>query len=481
MQDEFMVKPDSYFFWGALRMNFTDTIAAIATPPGEGGIGIIRISGNGAQAIALECLRRSDGTHPNAIEDHKIYYGMVYDPLSQQQIDEVIYFYLQKPRSFTAEDVVEIQAHGGILILTKILRIVLRLGARLAEPGEFTMRAFLNGRIDLVQAESVIDLIRAKTDRAHEIALSQLTGRTTGQLQALEAELYQLLIAIEAVLDYPEEGIPEIQKTTLLKRSATLITSLSRLVANVDEGRKIREGVQVVIVGRPNVGKSSLLNAFIQEERAIVTEIPGTTRDVIEAQLQLSGIPFILIDTAGVRKTDNPIEKIGIDKAEKYLQTADLVLLVLDGSQALTEEDRYVINKISESKKPFLAVINKADLPLRADELQVEKLTEDNFLLVSSLTREGFPQLENKIIDLVGLGKLQMDDRPFLSRVRHKDALTRALAALQTFQSGLRSGYSEDLLAVDLRTCLAAIGEITGKEVSAEVVHGIFTTFCIGK
>jgi tRNA modification GTPase len=462
-------------------MNFTDTIAAIATPPGEGGIGIIRISGNEAKSIALACLRNSGGTKPQDLEDRRVNYGMVVDPEHHQPLDEVIYFYMQRPRSFTTEDVVEIQAHGGMLVLSKILQIILSLGARLAEPGEFTMRAFLNGRIDLVQAESVIDLIRAKTDRAHELALSQLTGRITSQLNKLEAELYQLLIKIEAVLDYPEEGIPEPERATLEVRTAALIEKLTNLADNIDEGRKIREGVQLVIVGRPNVGKSSLLNAFIQEERAIVTEIPGTTRDIIEAQFQFRGIPFILIDTAGVHETDNLVEKIGISKAEEYLNKADLILLVLDGSQSLTEEDRYVINKIKAKAKPFLVVINKADLPGQVDLAQAQSLTGSNIVEVSSLTRKGFTELEKTIIDLVGLGTLQWDDRPLLSRVRHKNALLKALEALKNFQTGLFSSYSEDLLAVDLRTCLAALGEITGKEVSAEVIHGIFATFCIGK
>jgi tRNA modification GTPase len=464
-----------------MKMDLTDTIAAIATPLGEGGIGIIRISGNDAKAIALNCLRNSKGIQLSKFVNRRVYYGMIIDPKQQQQLDEVIYFYLQKPHSFTAEDVVEIQAHGGILVLTKILQIILDSGARLAEPGEFTMRAFLNGRIDLVQAESIIDLIRAKTDRAHELALGQLTGRTTNYLQQLETELYQLLIAIEAVLDYPEEGLPEVEKDTLKSRAKAINDDLSALAANIDEGRKIRDGVQLIIVGRPNVGKSSLLNAFIQEERAIVTEIPGTTRDIIETQFQLHGIPFILVDTAGIHETTNLIEKIGITKTEEYLQKADLILLVLDGSQPLKTEDHLLITKISSLAKPFLIVVNKVDLPLQLDLKQLEDFTSGNILTISSLTRAGFPKLETTLIDLVGLGTLQWDDRPLLSRVRHKKALSKALNALQTFQDGLKNGYSEDLLAVDLRTCLTALGEITGKDVTAEVMHGIFSTFCIGK
>jgi tRNA modification GTPase len=462
-------------------MDLTDTIAAIATPLGEGGIGIIRISGNNAKLIALTCLRNAQGSPLSDLINRQVYYGMVVDPKLQRQLDEVLYFYLQKPHSFTAEDVVEIQAHGGMLVLTKILQSVLESGARLAEPGEFTMRAFLNGRIDLVQAESIIDLISAKTDCAHELALNQLTGRTTNLLLQLEAELYQLLIAIEAVLDYPEEGLPEIERETLYSRAVALNNKLTALAANIDEGRKIREGVQLVIIGRPNVGKSSLLNAFIQEERAIVTEIPGTTRDIIEAQFQLRGIPFILVDTAGVRETTNLIEKIGISKTKEYLQKADLILLVLDGSLALSTEDLDLITKINNYTKPFLVVVNKVDLPLKMDLEKLEDLTYGRLLTVSALTGAGFSELETSLIDLVGLGALQLDDRPILSRVRHKNALLKALDALQTFQDGLKSGYSEDLLAVDLRACLAALGEITGKEVGTEVIHGIFSTFCIGK
>jgi tRNA modification GTPase len=460
-------------------MNFTDTIAAIATPPGEGGIGIIRISGNQAKSIALACLRNAKGVAPSKMETHRVYYGRFVDPADQQFIDEVIFFYFQKPRSFTAEDVVEIQAHGGTLILTKILRIILKQGSRLAGPGEFTLRAFLNGRIDLLQAESVIDLIRAKTDRAQELALKQLTGEVTSQLHKIEAELYQILIAIEAVLDYPEEGLPELSRTSLIKQAAALDVKLTELAANVDEGRKIREGVQVVIVGRPNVGKSSLLNAFIQEERAIVTEVPGTTRDIIEVQFQLQGIPFILIDTAGVRETENLIEIMGIRKAKEYIDHADLILLVLDASQPLTAEDRYVIDQIKN--RPFLVVVNKVDLPVRLETSLVQSLGSPRVIEISSLTREGFNFLETTIIEMVGLGEFHFDDRPILTRVRHKNALNQAREGLQTFQAGLISGNSEDLLAVDLRACLTALGEITGKTVSDEVIHGIFTTFCIGK
>lgn len=460
-------------------MNFTDTIAAIATPLGEGGIGIIRISGEAAQSICLKLMRTKKGTNFEVLEDRRVYFGLVTEPKTGQTLDEALFFCSKKPRSYTAEDVVEIQAHGGMLILSKILKAILGLGARMAEPGEFTMRAFMNGRIDLVQAESIIDLIRAKTDRCHELALAQLTGRTSRHIYQVEADLYQILVGVEAILDYPEEGLPETEKETLRRQAIECEKRLQKMAVDINEGRKIREGVNLVIVGRPNVGKSSLLNAFIQEERAIVTDIPGTTRDTIEVQFQLQGIPFILIDTAGLRETENKIEQIGIVKAEKTIATADLVLLVLDGSQPITQEDWLVLSKIRSQN--LLIVINKTDLPNQIKPEELAEFCNSPWIKVSSLTREGFDQLEAAIINQVGLGNLRLDDRPLLSRVRHQNALQKAIVALGNFISGLDQGLTEDLLAIDLRECLAALGEITGKEVGSEVLHRIFETFCIGK
>lgn len=456
-----------------------DTIAAISTPIGEGGIGIVRISGQRALEIAKGVLRSAKGLPFDHLLDHRLYYGNVINPETDQFIDEALFFYARKPHSFTAEDTVEIQAHGGVLGVSKILEAVLKNGARLAEPGEFTKRAFLNGRIDLVQAESIIDLIRAKSEKAHQIALKQLTGQATKQIQQLEEALYHILISIEAVLDFPEEGIPEPQKEKLLEQIKEIINSFQKLLANADEGRKIRDGLMVVIAGRPNVGKSSLLNAFLEEERAIVTEIPGTTRDVIEAQLQLEGTLIRLIDTAGIRETANPIERMGIKKAEEYLGQADLIIFILDSSKTLTEEDRMIAEKVRGRR--VLKVLNKTDLPQKLNIEELNPALPGDYVRLSLLTKEGLDVLKRKIVELVGLGALQIDDRPLLSRIRHKQALEKGLQALVNVQQGLETGLSEDLLAVDLRSSLEALGEITGKKVSDEVIHGIFAQFCIGK
>jgi tRNA modification GTPase len=465
-------------------MFLNDTIAAIATPIGEGGIGIVRISGLQAKDIGLSLLKKSNQRLFTELEDHRLYHGFVTDPQTGANIDEVLFFYIRKPHSFTAEDTVEIQAHGGILNLTKILELVLKQGARMAEPGEFTLRAYLNGRIDLVQAESIIDLIRAKTDKAHKLAMKQLTGKTTEQIQKSETDLYQILISIEAILDFPEEGLPELTKNSIKASVVSAGKGLKDLLSSINEGRKIREGISIVIVGRPNVGKSSLLNCFLQEERAIVTEIPGTTRDIIEAQFQLQGIPIRLYDTAGLHFTENPIERIGIQKTEQYIDEADVILFILDGNDPFTDEDKAIINKIeakTRTRARIIVVINKTDLPQRLDTKKIPRLSNAKYVELSALTGTGFSDLEKAIINTVGLGEIHVDDRPLLSRVRHKKALEQAIESLDHFINGLDQGISEDLLAVDLRSCLAAIGEITGKNVSEEVLRGIFSQFCIGK
>ncbi len=460
-------------------MIFDDTIAAIATPVGEGGIGIIRISGPSALEIGRKILVNAKKDPFSEIKARTVYYGMVINPVNQQLLDESLFFYLKKPKSFTGEDTLEIQAHGGMFLLAKILEIILGNGARMAEPGEFTQRAFMNGRIDLVQAESIIDLIRAKTDKAHELALSQLTGKTSNALSQIENDLYQILITIEAALDFPEEGLPELQKEQISCQASNAHQKLATLLKGVEEGRKLRDGIKLVIVGRPNVGKSSLLNELIQEERAIVTAIPGTTRDIIEAPFQLRGVPIRLIDTAGLRETENVIEQIGIAKTEESIAQADLILFVLDGSQPLTTEDKQVIAKIKG--RQVLVIINKTDLPQNLKREDLPWFDPDRIIELSLLTKNGLNTVEDRIVKLVGLGEINLDDRPLLSRIRHKQAIEQGVSALADFIDGLSMGRSEDLLAVDLRSSLNALGVISGKNVSNEVIHGIFEQFCIGK
>ncbi|MGE5605598.1 MAG: tRNA uridine-5-carboxymethylaminomethyl(34) synthesis GTPase MnmE [Bacteroidota bacterium] len=460
-------------------MIFDDTIAAIATPIGEGGIGIIRISGPSAKEIGLKILVSGKKDSFADIQVRKVYHGLVVNPINQKPLDEVIFFYLKGPKSFTGEDTLEIQAHGGAFLLSKILEIILHNGARMAEPGEFTQRAFMNGRIDLVQAESIIDLIRAKSDKAHELALTQLTGKTSATLSEIESDLYRILITIEATLDFPEEDIlrPEIEQ--IHSQASQALEKLSILLEGVDEGRKIRDGIKLVIVGRPNVGKSSFLNELVQEEKAIVTAIPGTTRDIIEAPFQLRGVPIRLIDTAGLRETENVIEQIGIAKTKQSIEQADLIILVLDGSQPLTAEDEEVIVKIKERK--VLVIINKTDLPQVLTKGDLPWFNQNQILELSLLTKKGLNLVEDRIIELVGLGEIKLDDRPILSKIRHKQALEHAISALDDFISGLTTGKSEDLLAVDLRSSLSSLGIISGKNVSNEVIQGIFEQFCIGK
>ncbi len=462
-----------------VKMFNNDTIAAIATSIGEGGIGVIRISGTNAKEIGLKVLKNKKNQTYMDFKTRQVYYGKVIDYQSGAILDEVLFFYSPEPRSFTAENTLEIQAHGGVYILGKILASVLSAGARMAEPGEFSKRAFLNGRIDLMQAESIIDLIRAKTDKAQQLALSQLTGRTSAGIFQLEAEIYEILVKIEAVLDFPEEGLPEIVRQDFSSKIKNLSLKIAQLLSDYDQGRKIREGITIVIIGQPNVGKSSLLNWFLEEERAIVTDIPGTTRDLIEAQIQLSGIPVRLIDTAGIRETDNPIEQIGINKAKQALLEADLILWLLDISQPLTEADLSLAKQFEAQKG--LIILNKTDLPRKLDQTNLNEIVDWPVFETSLVNRIGLEELEQEICTQVGIGKLQVDERPLLSRIRHKQALQKAQMALESFQAALELQLSEDLLAIDLREALTALAEITGKNVTTEIIDGIFSQFCIGK
>ncbi|NLW59753.1 MAG: tRNA uridine-5-carboxymethylaminomethyl(34) synthesis GTPase MnmE [Firmicutes bacterium] len=455
------------------------TIAAISTPPGEGGIGIVRISGAEALTIGAKILRHPSGKTIATWPERQVRLGIVVDQAGEP-VDEVIYFYFRAPRSYTGEDVLEIQGHGGYQNLKKILTSILQAGARLAEPGEFTKRAFLNGRLDLTQAEAVIDLIRARTDLAQKVALKQLQGRLAQVIKEQEEKLLALLVPIEAALDFPEDEVPDLQRARALDEVSKVRRRLEQLLAQAERGIILRDAATVVIAGRPNVGKSSLLNQLLGEERAIVTPIPGTTRDFVAEIVDLEGVPVRLIDTAGVRQIDDPVEKAGVEKARQLMDGADLILAIFDAATPLTPEDHELIRFLSG--KPALIILNKTDLPVK---VRLEPLwaafPQAHFLSVSALTGAGIGELKALVRQEL-IGTEGLEEQPVLvTRVRHKDAIAEALELLALVQQGLEEEWSEDLLAVNLRAALQALGQISGRSVSEEIINEIFAQFCIGK
>jgi tRNA modification GTPase len=456
-----------------------DTIAAISTPLGTGGIGIVRISGPRSLAIARRLFRRKEKC-PSAILSRQFYTGEILHPSDGRILDEVLLVYMAAPKTYTREDVVEIQCHSGILILQEILQAVLTAGARLAEPGEFTKRAFLNGRLDLAQAESVIDLIRAKTQRSLEIAHRQRTGRLSREVQALQNELLDLLALLEADIDFPEEDLPPISPEDVRLRLEATRRGLESLLRTYDEGKLYREGLAVVIVGRPNVGKSSLLNSLLREERAIVTEIPGTTRDVIEELLNISGIPLRIMDTAGLRQAKDAIEEEGVRRTRERLSQADLVIWVVDGSNPLRKEDGDILALV-ETRKTVVAV-NKNDLPpgFPPESLR-EKIPEAPLVSISALRGAGIENLKEEIRRMIFAGKTESPGEAILSNLRHKQALERAGGALNQALESLTAGLSAEFIAADLQEAQAALGEIVGTHTAEEVLERIFSQFCVGK
>jgi tRNA modification GTPase len=452
-----------------------DTIAAISTPVGEGGIGIVRLSGAEAGAILYRAFVPSGRPPGSELESHRFYYGHVVDPDSEAFVDEVLAVLMRAPRTYTRQDVAEIHCHGGIVPLRQTLRLVLRLGARLAEPGEFTLRAFLNGRIDLVQAEAVLDIVRAKTDVALRVAMQQLDGSVSSGVGRIRTELLQALAHVEASLDFPEDEIPPLDLVGVL---AGAHEQIAHLLARADEGMVYRQGVRTAIVGRPNVGKSSLLNALLRTSRAIVTPIPGTTRDTLEETLNLRGIPLCLVDTAGITNSTDLIEILGIERSRQALERADLVVLVLDGSELLRPEDSQIADLVRN--QTVIVVVNKMDLPTVADDGRI--LPQARHVHLSALTGEGLHLLEDAIVETVFSGQVQTSDLPVVSNPRHCEILRRALGHVAAAQAGCEPQAGQaDLLAVDLAAAVSALGEITGETVGEDLLEMIFSEFCIGK
>ena len=457
-----------------------DTIAAISTAPGEGAIGIVRISGEDAIRIADEVYRLKDKRLKEQ-PSHTIHYGHIVDPKNDEVIDEVMVTVLRAPKTFTREDVVEINCHGGIVAINRILQLVLRMGARLAEPGEFTKRAFLNGRIDLSQAEAVMDLIRAKTDKSMQMAMRQLDGELSKLIQNLRQEILNTLAQVEVNIDYPEyDDVEEMTLQLLREKTQQVSQGIRALLNTASQGKILRDGLKTAIVGRPNVGKSSLLNVLLREEKAIVTDIAGTTRDTIEEYVNVRGVPLQLIDTAGIRETDDVVERIGVERSRKALNEADFVLLILNQSEELMDEDLRLLEQTKDFKRIIL--LNKTDLPTKIDMGKVKEFATDSEIVTTSmLKKEGIDQLEEKIADYFFQGQMNERDATYLSNTRHIALLEKAEQALQEVANGVDMGMPVDLIQIDFTRAWDLLGEITGDTVQDELLTQLFSQFCLGK
>lgn len=460
--------------------NLEDTIAAISTPIGEGGIGIVRLSGKDAIPIADKIFFSPKGRKLKDAKSHTVVYGFVIDPAKNEKIDEVLVTVMKSPKTYTREDVVEINCHGGMLPLRTTLQLLLREGARLAEPGEFTKRAFLNGRIDLSQAEAVIDVIRAKTEQAERFAFRQLEGRLSAKITDMRDKVTKLCIHIEAYIDFPEDEIEIIEKGDLLDSMRSIECELQSISKRYDEGRFFREGVSTAIVGKPNVGKSSLLNAILQKDRAIVTEMPGTTRDVIEDYLNINGLPLRIMDTAGIRETHDLAETEGVRRSLKAIEGADIVLAVLDVSRPFDEADKEVIDRIKDKKA--VIVINKADIESPAFGLHPSDFSPHSVVKVSALKGDGIDNLKNTIYSLcITSGRASDTEDIIITNLRHRQSIDRALKSLNDAEDALKRNEPLEVVALFLRESLYSLGEIIGAITTEDILNKIFNEFCIGK
>lgn len=452
-----------------------DTIAAISTPKGEGGIAIIRISGDKSFEILDKIFIKKN---PNAdLGFYKLNYGFIKD--GEKTIDEVMAVRLKAPRSYTCEDIVEINCHGGTLVSEKVLELVLRNGARHAESGEFTKRAFMNGRIDLSQAEAVMDIIQGKTEKSVSLSLDQLRGDLRDKVNEFKKALLDITAHVNVVLDYPEEGIDDPLPIELWNNLEKVYGEANRLIASYDTGKKIKEGIKTVIVGKPNVGKSTLLNALLHEERAIVTHIAGTTRDVIEEIINIRGIPLVLVDTAGIRKTDDIVENIGVEKSKQFIEKADLVLLVLDASKELENEDIEVITKIKENNKKVIVLLNKIDLNKK---INLEGYNLENIVEISAKDNIGIEDMQEKIYSYIVEEDVEnSSEKLIITNIRHKTALEKTKDAIKNIFETIDMGLPMDLISVDLKEALDSLSEITGEISSEDILDHVFGNFCVGK
>ena len=455
-----------------------ETIAAISTPLGEGGIGIVRLSGEKTLAIADKLFKGRNGIPPSKLPSYTIHYGHIIR--NKEILDEVILSIMRKPKSYTREDVVEINCHGGILPLRRTLEAVLECGARLAEPGEFTKRAFLNGRIDLTQAEAVINIVEAKTELALKSAMSQLKGAFSDKVKELKEETLELLTLIEAELDFPEEDVKKTKQVKLINRIKKLASETDKLIKQSREGEILRDGVLVLLIGKANVGKSTLLNRIVGKERAIVTDIPGTTRDLIEEWINIGGIPVKLVDTAGFKKIENIIDKEARKKVEEYLETADLVLFMVDGTSGLTADDKRIADMIKDKK--ILCLINKVDLPEKISKNKLKSLIGNKKILeVSALKGKGVDLIKKFIRDSVLEGEILTGESTIMVNARSRESLKDAHNGLLNSLEAVKEGLSEEFIAVDLKSALNSFKKILGETVEEDILDRIFERFCIGK
>lgn len=457
-----------------------DTIAAISTPHGTGGVGIIRISGDKAFEIAQKIfVGRKDFS---LIKSHTINYGKIVNSKNGITLDEVLVSKMKKPNTFTKEDVVEINCHGGLVVLKSILELCIDQGARIAEPGEFTKRAFLNGRLDLSQAEAVIDLINSKTNESSKAAVSQLEGKLSKKLKEARSKLIELLAHIEVTVDYPEHDIEEITGQMIYKEIGEVKEKLIDIVKGFEKGRIIREGIDAVIIGRPNVGKSSLLNELSGKNRAIVTDIPGTTRDIIEEYINISGIPVRIIDTAGIRETEDVVERIGVEKTHKAIDDADLIIMMIDVKRGMDEdeEDINILNKLVDKK--LIILLNKIDLVDKDEISHIENLLEGKKYIKTSLKEDiGLKELGDAITELFVKGEVNLKEEVLLTNVRHKNLIDKAMSSIDDAMNAHESAMPLDLITIDIINAADYLGQITGESVSEDVMHEIFSRFCLGK
>ena len=457
-----------------------DSIAAVSTPIGSGGISIIRISGHDSVEVADKIFVSADGKKLADKKSHTISYGHIVDPKTGETIDEVLISLMLSPRTYTKENVVEINCHGGMLVTNRVLELVFNNGARAAEPGEFTKRAFLNGRIDLSQAEAVMDIIESKSELSRRAAMDQLGGSLKKKIGALREEILDMTAAIEAAIDYPEHDVEEETRDEMKRRITSLRAELKKLIDSAGTGRIIREGVEAVILGRPNVGKSSLLNYLLMEDRAIVTDIPGTTRDTVEEYMNMGGVPVRIVDTAGIRETGDAVEMIGVDKSRKRAENADIIFMMLDGSESLTPEDREILEFIRGKKA--LVIINKTDAAKMIEKTELLDYTDEkNIFYVSVKEESGLDELKERFREMFIGGDIDVKESALVTNARHKNMLAKADEALERAFNTAESGMPEDFISMDLQDALAALGEITGESVDGEIIDRIFTRFCLGK